>query len=276
MFRQNRKAHMRNDWKRSLRILIPFLVLVCLAASASATVTTIADYRLGEDDPGAAGGLTGDDPTVDSVGGVDLTRTGSPTYIAMTPDGRLSSLAMVFAGSDRYSSSTLPTTVTDNFGIEAWVRSDGNTSGNAAIAYVGNTSTSGWGLFRLGASYGILMGGITSQTFAPVTTGWTHLALVRENGTSHFYVDGVLVGTNGSTPNTPAGNTMIGGNPLNGSEFFTGSIDEVRIFTFVPGEFRITDLGYWVPPIPAASPVGLAVLALLLGLAGAFAMSRIR
>jgi len=210
-------------------------------------VTTAAQYRLGENDPGAAAGNTGDDPTVALVGGVNLPRVGSPAYSGTTPPAVASTLSMSFNGtSDSYAAGTLASTAVDNFGIEAWVRSNGSVTGNAVIAYNGSTAASGWGLVRIGGKYGYSFGGVSSAGLAPVVAGvWTHLALVRQSGTATFYVNGYAVSTSAAVPNTPAlassGGMMIGGN-LAGSEFFDGEVDEVRIFTFSAGQFSVSDL----------------------------------
>ncbi|HEX4961739.1 MAG TPA: IPTL-CTERM sorting domain-containing protein [Thermoanaerobaculia bacterium] len=210
-------------------------------------VTTAGQYRLGENDPGALSGNPGDNPTVALIGGVNLARVGSPTYSSTTPPAITSSLAMSFNGTtDAYTASSLVSTAVDNFGIEAWVRSAGSVAGNAVIAYNGSTVASGWGLYRIGGSYGFSYGGVTSVAATPLVAGaWTHLAVVRQSGTTTFYVNGFAVTTSAAVPNipglVPSGGMMIGGN-LAGGEFFDGEIDEVRIFTFAPGAFSPSDL----------------------------------
>ena len=212
-------------------------------------VTTVAQYRLGENDGGAVSGNVGNDPTTALVGGIDLSRTGSPTYTATTPAAITSSLAMHFDGSSDFYGNTasVASTAVDNFGIEAWAKSDGSTAGNGLIAYNGNPSLSGWGIFRQGNKWGYIYGAVTGGATAVVQPGvWTHLALVRDGGTTTFYVNGFAVGTPLLTPpNAPSttggGGTMIGGN-ASGIDHFDGAIDEVRIFTFAAGQFSPSDL----------------------------------
>ncbi len=146
------------------------------------------------------------------------------------------------------------------------------------MAYNGSTSSSGWGLFRVGLNYGFLYGGVTYFAVAPLTTEWTHLALVREAGTTRMFVDGEMRFLDVVGPATPAGDFMIGGNPEVASEGFDGLIDEVRVFTFEPGEFSINDLNLSNPPEPLAVPLhnsnGRLVLILMLLLFGLLVVRR--
>jgi hypothetical protein len=251
-----------------MRSLLAVIVLASvIAAPADAAITVLAQYRLGEADPGAAPGLLGANPTVASVGTSGLARIGEPSYGLPRPPFQNSTLAMAFDGADdRYDLSAVLTTATDNFGIEAWVKSNGRTTQNALIAYNGNTASSGWGLFRAGAEYGFLYGGVVLDGVVPVTTDWTHLALVREGGTNRFYVNGQLIQSSPGGPNVPVGRFQLGGNLLVPTEGFDGEIDEVRVFTFAPGAFTPADLNLPVflppEPIPATQPWSLLLMAL--------------
>ena len=211
-------------------------------------------WQLGEDDAGAADGLTGNDPTLghDSSGlnpALGLTRSGSPNYTAV--DGSNGSvLAMSFNGSDSYTLATPVTTATDNFGIEAWVRPT-DVAGSQVIAVNGDAnavSGSGFGMLISGtggnASYYVQYGGNT-LTDSSVATGvaivpgvWQHIALVRDNGVTKFYLNGALAfsDTPVATPVAAAAGVTIGANTV-------GDVDDVRIFTFAPGTFDPQDLG---------------------------------
>lgn len=236
------------------------------ALPAQATITVLNQWHLGEADAGASAGGAGAATTVDSVGGFNLSKVGAPTNSSDVPPRIGSTLSMAFNGTaDGYNNSTgVASTLTDNFGIEAWVKSNGNTAGNATIAYNGNTSNAGWGIYRLGGNYGALYGGNLGAGVSPISAAWTELALVRDNGTTTFYINGVASYTTTAGPNPPAGGVGIGTNPqVANFEMFDGKIDEVRIFSFAPGAFSIGDLN--LPPsvpTPASSLRSLALLAL--------------
>lgn len=241
---------------------------------ARADVTPLAYYRLGEADPGAAPSAVGQDPTQDSAGDFDLTRNGMPTYtgdvspVAAANVG--STLAMDFAGptpvpeNDRYNlipSAALPTPA-DNWGIEAWVQADTNGAAVSAMAYNGNSGNSGMGLYQFQGNFIGLVGGKAFVGGTPITTGqWVHLAMVTSDGATTFYVDGVANGT-GPVPNPATDQFNVGGRADN-QELFDGRIDEVRVFTFQPGQFSPADLLVNVPEPGAAGVLGVAAAGLL-------------
>ncbi|MGH8324728.1 MAG: hypothetical protein ACRETD_13170, partial [Steroidobacteraceae bacterium] len=166
---------------RNVASICVTLALGFATLPAQATITVLNQWHLGEADPGAAAGGAGAAATVDSVGGFNLNKVGAPTYSSDVQKGIGSTLSMAFNGtSDEYmNSGGVASNLTDNFGVEAWVKSNGNTAGNSGIVYNGNTSTSGWGIYRLGGDYGLLYGGNVATTVTPISPSWTELALVR-------------------------------------------------------------------------------------------------
>lgn len=256
-----------------MRHAIAFFVglgLAVLALPATATVTVLNQWRLGEADTGASAGSAGAAATVDSVGGFNLNKVGAPTYSSDVPPRIGSMLSMAFNGTtDQYqNASGVASTLTDNFGVEAWVKWNAGSPGSASIVYNGNSSNSGWGIYQYGTMYGLLYGGNLGQSVTPVSNQWTELALVRDNGTTTFYVNGVASYSTATGPNAPAGGVAIGGNSLtSGTELFNGQIDEVRIFSFAPGQFSAGDLNL-PPPMPTPALDARALALLVLGLLG--------
>jgi hypothetical protein len=222
---------------------LPLLVLCAFAAlgsSASAVVSVIANYRLGEADPGAAAGNPANTPAVDSAGGAPMGVLGSASLYSGSTGVGGSALSVDFSAPSGYGQSSPVVTLTDNWGMEAWVQSD-NAASISAIVYNGNSANSGMGIYQFGGNYIGLVGGLAFVGAAPITSTWTHLAMVLSGGTTTFYVNGVPV-QNGPTPNAPAGYFGIGVRQTDLGEQFDGRIDEVRLFRFNPGEFSPADL----------------------------------
>ncbi|MDB6016203.1 MAG: hypothetical protein JWR19_692 [Pedosphaera sp.] len=227
------------------------LAMPVFTPPANAAITVVRDYRLGEADPGAvAGGIATN--SVDSITGNNLTMSGSPVYSPDVPaNAAVSSLLSLTFNGANYGSAALINNM-DNFGLEAWVKTD-STSDSHFIAYNGNTSSNGWGILQDGSSgnFIALFGGVVVMGSDTVPTNqWTHLALVRDSGTATFYVNGVAGGTTSGDPLPPTGSFAIGAVPENpATGLFNGQIDEVRAFTFAPGAFQMNDLLY-NPAVP--------------------------
>ena len=188
------------------------LAFSLLATGAQAAVTNVAWYRLGENDPGAGSGVMATN-TADLLGLNPLKPIGSPRYTnAVSPsaaDGLGSSLAVHFSGTNQCFTNAIVSTATDNFGVEAWVNPDIAAPNNRVIAFNGNSVANGWGFVQSSSGYFGLLAGVAIVGLAPATPGqWTHLALVRDNGLTTFYVNGVAAGSSSAAaPNAPvAGN----------------------------------------------------------------------
>lgn len=242
--------------RRAFPYSIAVVWLLLSPAIVQATINTVAYWRMGESDTGAANGVTATN-TIDSVGTNNLTFAGSAQYTndvaagAATDTG--STLSVNFANS-AYATCSVVSIATNNFGIECWVKP--TALGSQVIAYNGSTGGSGdggWGII-IGSdnNYYGLFGGVTTLGGVPATANvWTHLALVRASGTATLYVNGVAAGTtNTATPISPtAGGFALGAPPQSPtSQFFTGLIDEVGVFTFGAGQFSTSDLNVQTGP----------------------------
>ena len=213
--------------------------LALFAGAAHATVTPVAYYHLGEADvPVGVVAGAGNATTVDSVGGFNLSKNGSPTYAT----GLVTPLGMSVTAGNDYSNGAVATSATDNFGIEAFINL--NSTAVGVPIYNGNGASSGFGLLTYdlggGPQYYGLYGGLSFvPTGVAITTGQTvHLALVKSSGLTTMYVNGVATGTinaPGLGPNAAVGNITIGGG-------LDGRVDEARIFTFGAGQFTPNDL----------------------------------
>jgi hypothetical protein len=255
------------------------LFAVCVASlvyvwseSVRAEVNALAYYRMGEADPGAVAGQAGNFITNDSVGSSPLTLSpsGSSVYSSDVAASAFaytgSTLCLSLVGNSFYSGSNVITSLTDNIGIEGWFRpsvlpAGGFGGGGQALAYLGDTGQNGFGLFIFGTELYGLYGGVR---FLPTgrsasINSWTYFALVRDGGFTTLYVDGTTpIPSDGTAPAPALSGLKIGSN--GSEEFFGGYADEVRVFSFAPGQFSTSDLLIAVPE-PSACITVLAGLA---------------
>ena len=222
-----------------------FSLLLPLAASSHAAVTNVAYWRFGENDPGAVNGATTNN-TVNLLGGTLGIRTNAiyTNVVAAKASNQVGSTLGLRFNSGNFGTNALVSTLTNNFGIELWVRPDTNNV-TQCLAYNGNSGSSGWGLYLLSSGqYVGLFGGAAFVGTATATNGvWAHLALVRDSGVATLYVNGVPSGSAANNPNPPTGQFAVATQPQSlTTEFFTGSLDEVRVFSFAPGGFSTNDL----------------------------------
>ena len=221
----------------------------------------LAYWRMGENDPLAANGVT-NTFTSSLLGGV-LTLRSNAVYTSSVASAAAakvgSSLALQFT-TGRYATNVLATTLTDNFGLELWVKPDA-TNAIQCIAYNGDSGPNGWGLYLYQGKYQGLFGGLAFLTGPNAVPGvWAHLALVRNNGLTTLYVNGVPSATSPLTPGVPTGRFALAAQPQTlTNEFFAGALDEVRVFTFAPGKFSIGDLLLPILPPTVATAAATAV-----------------
>lgn len=122
--------------------------------------------------------------------------------------------------------------------VELWVKPQQKASSQTFICYRDNTGgqtrylwnflggLSGLGFWN-GASYTTL-----AHSFSPDT--WVHLAFVDDGTETKAYVDGNLIGAFPAQFGSVTGSDLhlVMGYDIPGSEFFSGQIDEVRIWQF--------------------------------------------
>jgi hypothetical protein len=221
--------------------------LLLSPAMVQATVTPLAYWRMGEHDTPMIffGGTLVATNLTDETGHHPLTVYGTVGYytnvsvVASNTTG--SSVSAGFLGG-AWATNTIVSALTNDFGIECFVKST-DPSTEQIIAYNGHASFSGWGMMIHQTNYCGLFGGVAFIGAMPVVTNvWVHLALVRASGTTTFYVNGVAEATTTQAPNIPATEFALGAAPQVNSAFFTGYLDEVRVFTFTPGKFSTDDL----------------------------------
>jgi hypothetical protein len=152
--------------------------------------------------------------------------------------------------------------------LEIWVQPHGKgyVYGSTGAWIVSANSSRGIGLRVMddgSQSYyvGTILEGPNVDVGDPVpidTNSWTHLAMVNDNGTVTFYVNGAASGASDATSavSAPAGDFQFGRD----SAGFDGLMDEARLCTFASGTFT-TNYFLLAPPGPQilAQPQDAAV-----------------
>jgi hypothetical protein len=232
--------------------VVAAVVCLFIASPVSATVTDVAIWRLGDDDTGAASGDAARSPATNLVGTLQLkVQNGAPAYTNDTNDGALSALSVSFnkANNEAYGTDVGAITgIADNYGVECWAKPNGTawgvvlgvgTQGSPGAGQVDIAYDGAWKAIRQG------VGWYTGNQVVSADT-WTHVALVVSGGMGTLYVNGAAVGTGtppGSFDAIVAGGIWWGGS-INSGNAYGGLIDDVRLFTFVPGTFSPADLNY--------------------------------
>ncbi len=184
-----------------------------------------------------------------SGNGQNGTVTGAPTFSA----GRVEQSAITFNGTN---SATIPGNPKSNFTISFWVKT--TATGGTGQWYNGLGLVDGevsgvaddLGISLVGAKVGFGVGNadITILSTTSINNGnWHHVAATRDaaNGVLRLYVNGVLeasatgpVGSRAASSSLALGRIQAGGN------FFTGSMDELRLYGEVLTADRINKLAF--------------------------------
>ena len=250
----------------TLKKISAIIMLLLFVNICNAAVDVVALYQMGEDDPGALAGNIANENTLESgSASSSLIRNGEPVYSSSTGLTG-SSLSMGFDGNDYYSLGNNFSNATDNFGIEAWIKPTALDGFNFVCS--NGTNHGGYGLIQQGGKWGILFMGVRGDFSGPsVKVGqWQHVAVVRNNGITTLYVDGIASITTSVGPKpidnsfTIGANDKVNGGSENTEPFsplyegkWKGLIDSVRVFTFGPGLFDVDDL-MTIPPAAATRP----------------------
>jgi hypothetical protein len=274
-------------------LVAAFLASVLTAQGAWASIIVQAFYRLGDADPGAAANAIGNDTTKDSSGnGRDLTRMPVNWDVASEPHYKndkvaptiyANALSAYFAGGDyavgqpvvrdRYNRSGA-LTMGSYWGMEAWICPTSVVLTRTMFpVFNGNSADDGAG-FRMvnGKMYG-RVNGTNVGSFTYNQNEWMYVAIVQNGTDATFYAkqgSGSFQPIGNISTATPVNPTAPSGFQIgakwsdNGSNAFTGYVDEVRVFTFNPGEFSTADLLVNTTALPEPGAIGVLSLGLLL------------
>lgn len=127
-----------------------------------------------------------------------------------------------------------PLTQVDNWTLSAWINPANFWQGSypVLVGYDTGLNGDGYGFFLLGSStlLGIFSGvnWFSSGYSMPATNRWYHVVMLRESGTTKFFVGGIqTVNTFSTTPHPPTAFTI---GSATGYGFFNGQVDDVRIY----------------------------------------------
>jgi uncharacterized delta-60 repeat protein len=160
---------------------------------------------------------------------------GTNNGAVLTPDRfGIPNSAYSFNGASSYLDFGSPSDLafTSNFTLTAWCNFSGGTQNPRILSYGYDYGfellTDGTGATR---SFHLNCGLQSfSTTLSYPQNVWYSVVTVVQNGTGYIYVNGILAGSGSiSTPSYPA-NFEIGMKSQNGTDFFGGSIDDVRIY----------------------------------------------
>lgn len=243
------------------------MAMLGLSLPANSAITIQSYWNLGEGSVGADSSNSNDgelnnfnNTTGTVVNTANPSGVNGSTAYATTNGVNFQGLWMFGGGSN---DQTVPS---DNWGVQFMVRSNSSiatgdfravfgmaegVSGGLVIEAANVGGTVYWDVNRQALANYI----IPRNTLATVTSDWTALALVKSGGTTSFYVNGQLAGSNAAAINT-SGYLAFGFQQNVGTKHLVGDFDEASFFTFAPGAFNAsTDL--ISVPEPSAALLGV-------------------
>ncbi|MBP9887526.1 MAG: Ig-like domain-containing protein [Leptospiraceae bacterium] len=198
------------------------------------------------------------------VSGFGVDGTISGTVTATTDRFGNPNSAYKFNGASKISTTIPATTQIDNVSLTAWVRPTSFVSGLQYIA-VNGTGANGFGILVDGTT-GILKGiasgggGYIVSTVSPPLHVWSHVSLIRTNGTWDLLLNGKIVQTViGATPSVPTGGVYMGSDANTG--YINGEIDDIRVYNrnlaqseiLALSSYHPMQLASWNPSIGSSS-----------------------
>lgn len=166
------------------------------------------------------------------VTGQVKTFNGSPVVDAEITLSPTLGSALEFTGDDVAFAEFSPAFLSPKWSVSCWVKI-GSGNNDASIVDFGSSANKNWWLSTNGASKGVKFN-VGAQSLAYNFTadpdGWHHVAAVYSGASLLLYVDGVLTGTVTapiSVANLPL---FLGRRPDGATHFFTGKLDDLRIF----------------------------------------------
>jgi hypothetical protein len=253
---------------RTLTIsLVGFLGALAVAGEAPGAITVYAAYNLGE-----AGSLGANNTPLDSIGSRHINEAINGGGVAVGSPGAYAGSTNFMNTSDPsntgfYSLGNYADLATDNVAIGVYAKASSLDAGNRGTVF----STGDGGGFDLalhangwaGSLFNVAWVGPAdgvAGSFAP--DAWVHLALIRADGVTTFYIDGAPQA--GTLDTAPAHSSPHISVSPGGFSYFDGGIDAARVVTFDSGESTpaILNALTGVPEPSSIALLGLGALVL--------------
>jgi hypothetical protein len=160
-----------------------------------------------------------------------------------------------FDGANDYVSCTLPTIFNDldnnDFTFEGWIKSQSSTTNRMFFAQQDNSNFATL-LISGNLIFYVKVANITysSSIQMPPIGQWTHIAVTWDASIKlpSIYVNGVLQSGNpGGASSSGINNTLTLGSRTDGTQLFTGEMDEVRIWNTIRKECEIRSMMHSIP-----------------------------
>lgn len=190
---------------------------------------------------------------------------GDPVAVTYGP-GKVGAGAAQFDGTGSFVK--IPASVTGDFSIAYWMKTTatGGTgqwwAGKAMVDAEVAGAAEDWGIALLGnkAGFGVGNTDTTILSTTPVNDGsWHHVVATRTgaSGAMKLYVDGALqASATGATAPRAATSGIRVGASLNGGAFFTGAIDELKIFNYPLSQTQVAALASSLPAPWVSADIG--------------------
>lgn len=210
--------------------------VLLLQGTSQAAVTLYAEYHLGE------ASSTGSD-TSGNGRHINSTVSGGGTFATTSPSPISTTYFDTSAAGDqgRWGTGVFAALPTDNFALSVWAR-----AASAAPTNQGNIFSVGDGGLAIGLGANGWTAGVWNASTQTVDTSntlgiaggsgfsvdtWTSLAVIRQNGVTTFYINGVAQsGT--ITASGTNGTGYLSMNPNATGNIYDGLLDEARVATF--------------------------------------------
>jgi len=175
---------------------------------------------------------------------LDQTAVGTCTSSANTMwyNGRTGKFnnSLNFDDSDDYVSvtDTLALDLTSGLTVSAWVKTDANEADNVIVS---KGTSYEMGINADGDVYWDGVGAQVDDASTKVLTGtWHHVVVTNDDTTATYYVDGIKTGTSAAGVDADVATDLYIG--YDGTNFFDGLIDDVRIYNYVLTPTQIKNL----------------------------------